>query len=59
MIDYRLIRGGSWFNNPRYCRSVYRYHFQPADADYLVGFRVVCLSHDNDHTIQLEEQADG
>jgi formylglycine-generating enzyme required for sulfatase activity len=42
--DNRLVRGGSWFNDPRLCRSAYR------DSDSLdfrfnaFGFRVVCDS---------------
>jgi formylglycine-generating enzyme required for sulfatase activity len=39
----RLLRGGSWFYVPGYCRSACRLHFQPDLADYGVGFRVVCL----------------
>jgi formylglycine-generating enzyme required for sulfatase activity len=39
----RLLRGGSWFINPRYCRSAYRNHYQPGLAYDVVGFRVVCL----------------
>jgi formylglycine-generating enzyme required for sulfatase activity len=39
----RLLRGGSWNDCPRYCRSAYRNHARPVDAFYLVGFRVVCL----------------
>jgi formylglycine-generating enzyme required for sulfatase activity len=43
----RLLRGGSWFLNPGHCRSAYRVHSRPADAnDGLVGFRVVCLPQD-------------
>jgi formylglycine-generating enzyme required for sulfatase activity len=41
--DRRLLRGGSWFNFPRYCRSAYRTHFQPVYASIDVGFRVCCL----------------
>jgi formylglycine-generating enzyme required for sulfatase activity len=43
--DYepRLLRGGSWFGFPGYCRSAYRSHVQPGSAFYYVGFRVVCL----------------
>ncbi len=37
-----LLRGGSWYNDPSYCRSAYR----PADARRVFindhGFRVVC-----------------
>ena len=39
----RLLRGGSWFDDPRNCRSAARYHFQPDLAPLSVGFRVVCL----------------
>jgi formylglycine-generating enzyme required for sulfatase activity len=39
----RLLRGGSWGNDPGYCRSAYRGHFRPGSADYGLGFRVVCL----------------
>jgi formylglycine-generating enzyme required for sulfatase activity len=38
-----LLRGGSWFSNPRDCRSAYRDHYGPDDAFLNVGFRVVCL----------------
>jgi len=41
--DDRLLRGGSWDYYPRFCRSAYRNHYRPDDADYYVGFRVVCL----------------
>ncbi len=42
--DYpRMLRGGSWFLNPRYCRSAYRSPFQPDAASGHFGFRVVCL----------------
>jgi formylglycine-generating enzyme required for sulfatase activity len=39
----RLLRGGSWYSYPRYCRSAYRFHSRPAYANYFFGFRVVCL----------------
>ncbi|MBM5817491.1 MAG: hypothetical protein FJ083_13175 [Cyanobacteria bacterium K_Offshore_surface_m2_239] len=39
----RLLRGGSWCNFPRDCRSALRGRFRPDDADGSVGFRVVCL----------------
>jgi hypothetical protein len=39
----QLLRGGSWNNNPRNCRSAFRYHFRPVFASSFVGFRVVCL----------------
>jgi formylglycine-generating enzyme required for sulfatase activity len=39
----RLLRGGSWFSHPGYCRSAYRDRIAPVDASDNVGFRVVCL----------------
>jgi formylglycine-generating enzyme required for sulfatase activity len=39
----RLLRGGSWYFVPRYCRSASRDHSPPDDASYIIGFRVVCL----------------
>jgi formylglycine-generating enzyme required for sulfatase activity len=39
----RLLRGGSWDLNPRYCRSACRYLGRPDNADFDVGLRVVCL----------------
>jgi formylglycine-generating enzyme required for sulfatase activity len=39
----RLLRGGSWFNGPGFCRSAYRFPLGPFYADTNVGFRVVCL----------------
>ena len=41
--DRRLLRGGSWDNYPRFCRSAYRFHSLPGFAGNDVGFRVVCL----------------
>ena len=42
----RLLRGGSWYNHPRYCRSAYRGRNHPGSRDSLVGFRVCCLPQD-------------
>jgi formylglycine-generating enzyme required for sulfatase activity len=39
----KLLRGGSWFFFPRFCRSAYRFRYQPDGAIFFVGFRVVCL----------------
>jgi formylglycine-generating enzyme required for sulfatase activity len=41
--EARLLRGGSWGNNPRHCRSAYRFHHQPVNSYDNVGLRVVCL----------------
>jgi len=43
--QYRLLRGGSWFNYPIYCRSASRGNDFRAERDlisYGIGFRVVC-----------------
>jgi len=39
-----LLRGGSWFNNPRGCRSAGRLRKLPENRNNVVGFRVVCFS---------------
>ena len=38
----RVLRGGSWYDNPRNCRSASRIFFFPRDAGDVIGFRVVC-----------------
>jgi len=39
---FRVIRSGSWFNNPSSCRSASRYLIIPGDDHNGIGFRVVC-----------------
>jgi formylglycine-generating enzyme required for sulfatase activity len=40
----RVLRGGSWYGRPVYCRSASRNHYPPAYAlTYGLGFRVCCL----------------
>src|SRR5262249_50911714 len=39
----RVLRGGSWFVEPRVCRSAYRYSFAPSFHNHSLGFRVVCV----------------
>ncbi|MFM9103408.1 MAG: SUMF1/EgtB/PvdO family nonheme iron enzyme [Cyanobium sp.] len=39
----RVLRGGSWYNDPRACRSAHRIPARPGEAYDLIGFRVVCL----------------
>ncbi|GCA93940.1 SUMF1/EgtB/PvdO family nonheme iron enzyme [Microcystis aeruginosa] len=37
------LRGGSWYSNPDYCRSAYRFHYLRRGSFYsYLGFRVVC-----------------
>ena len=38
----RLLRGGSWISYPWYCRSAYRYWYDPGNRYGTFGFRVVC-----------------
>jgi formylglycine-generating enzyme required for sulfatase activity len=40
----KLLRGGSWLNFPRLCRSACRDYFTRAYRNYYVGFRVCCAS---------------
>ena len=42
----RLLRGGSWNYDPRFCRSAYRNYSHPDRRDDSLGFRVVCLPQD-------------
>jgi formylglycine-generating enzyme len=39
---YRVQRGGSWYSNPRNCRSANRFGNSPGDAYTDSGFRVLC-----------------
>ncbi len=39
-----VMRGGSWHDNPDYCRCAYRYgDYTRAHDDDAIGFRVVCV----------------
>ena len=42
----RLLRGGSWFSSPRYCRSACRGSLHPEGRSLNIGFRVCCLPQD-------------
>ena len=42
--NYRLLRGGSWHDNPVHCRSADRYNNTPDFDNYNHGFRVVVAS---------------
>ena len=39
----RVLRGGSWFLIPRYCRSANRDFREPRFTNYVIGFRVVLM----------------
>jgi formylglycine-generating enzyme required for sulfatase activity len=40
----RVVRGGSWFDDPALTRSAFRYGNSPDLRGYFIGFRVVCSS---------------
>jgi formylglycine-generating enzyme required for sulfatase activity len=37
----KILRGGSWYGNPSYCRSAYRNRFDAGNHYFRSGFRVV------------------
>ena len=37
----RLLRGGSWFDIPRYCRAAYRNRGEAGSRNYDLGFRLI------------------
>ncbi len=41
---YRVMRGGSWYTFPEYCRSAYRYYVNARVDNFDVGLRVVCVA---------------
>ena len=42
LSKHKLLRGGSWGNNPEYCRSACRLNDLLVLNNHYVGFRVVC-----------------
>jgi formylglycine-generating enzyme required for sulfatase activity len=40
----RVLRGGTWHDLPRYCRSASRIYHSPDTRDDYIGFRVVCVA---------------
>jgi formylglycine-generating enzyme required for sulfatase activity/tRNA A-37 threonylcarbamoyl transferase component Bud32 len=38
-----VLRGGSWYSKPSYCRSAARMYYQPNHRCSYFGFRVVCV----------------
>jgi formylglycine-generating enzyme required for sulfatase activity len=41
--SFRVLRGGSWDDDPRGCRSATRFYIIPDGVDLSFGFRVVCV----------------
>ena len=41
--EYRVFRGGSWYDRARYCRAAYRDGNVPELHSPCLGFRVICL----------------
>ena len=42
-LVHHIYRGGSWFNDARYCRSAYRSNDNPVNHDSTLGFRLVSI----------------
>jgi len=40
---YRVLRGGSWYRHPLFCRSANRYRYYPVNRYIIIGFRVVVV----------------
>lgn len=40
----RVLRGGSWGDDPWDCRSAMRFNYEPATRGFIVGFRAVCIA---------------
>jgi formylglycine-generating enzyme required for sulfatase activity len=49
----RVLRGGSWHYDPRYCRSADRNEVGPVNRDDAFGFRVVCSAPRILHSLSL------
>ena len=47
--DGRVLRGGAWINEARYCRAAVRRRYLPVYRYDIVGFRL-CVSRQNSHT---------
>ena len=43
---HRVLRGGSWSNGPRLCRSSFRFSAQPTDNSAIAGLRILALMPD-------------
>ncbi|MFH1920232.1 MAG: SUMF1/EgtB/PvdO family nonheme iron enzyme [Planctomycetota bacterium] len=40
--DRMVVRGGSWYDRPKRCRSAFRLAYPPDQLVFDVGFRVIC-----------------
>jgi formylglycine-generating enzyme required for sulfatase activity len=40
--DINIVRGGSWYDDPRNCRSATRGSYYPVNRIDYIGFRVIC-----------------
>jgi hypothetical protein len=54
-----LLRGGSWNNDPRNCRSAYRNHNSPDNRNNNLGFRLVSSMSVPASTLCPSEPVDG
>lgn len=43
-VKFRVLRGGSWDDDPVFARTSARYYFSPDNRNHYFGFRVLCLS---------------
>jgi serine/threonine-protein kinase len=55
---YRVIRGGSWFNEARFCRSTHRSRHLPTETSRLIGFRIVCVLEQGNTGAEWEERSE-
>jgi eukaryotic-like serine/threonine-protein kinase len=44
--SFRVVRGGCWNLNGRYCRAAYRDWFTPSYRNFILGFRVAAVPHE-------------
>jgi formylglycine-generating enzyme required for sulfatase activity len=49
---YRILRGGSWIDEPKYCRSAYRNGVAPTNKMLTIGFRIAVSFADSPTTFK-------